>query len=140
MSSPDAIFICFLKKLPQRERNFYILMKSYRQSLDELNKCDLSTMKDGFDVLSDCFEGEINRILENSKSAIYENQAMRNEDAEQSTSGKLNIIDDMQGLKFIDDQFDKKLGTWASSFSDEDDETLFQIDKQPILCKKISPR
>jgi hypothetical protein len=119
--------IRFLKSLPQKQRNFYLLMNAYNLTLNELGDRypdnDNDSKQEGVKLISEFFETEISRLLETSSSPFYESQTTRNEKAEKSIPDKLNIIDQMNAVNLADDEFDEKLGKWASSFSDSDDET-----------------
>jgi len=118
----ELSMIQFLKKLPQRERNFYLLMNSYNLHLNNLSHCNNETQQEGSKLLSEFFESEILKLVVNevqsTPAPFYENHITIDEKAEKSTSE----INKFKIVNLADKEFNEKLGEWASSFSNSDDE------------------
>lgn len=105
--------IRFLEKLPEKERKFYLLMNAYNLSLNGFYECSDDIKQEGFALISKFFETEINDIIEKSSSTRH----TRNK-----KDKDINVSDVMKIVESADIEFDKKLGEWASSFSNSDDD------------------
>lgn len=114
----DDIFLRFLKTLPEREQKLYLFLTSYHEMLHKFGGAGDK------DPISNAFKVEITKLVEMSNSPIYEPHQKRDERAEKSVEkltskareAKLKVV------REIDRQLDDKLGGWASSFSDDEDE------------------
>lgn len=152
--SAEVTFLRFLNKLSTRDRKLYILLESYRNSLIKFNDANEVSQFEASSLFSDFFESEISKLLESSiLYPIYESH--RNDKAERSVSVKKSLInkpDKLETSRFliqnpsrdfklsvirdIDKQFDEKLGEWASSFSDSEDNPE---DEPPVdVTKRIT--
>lgn len=136
--SAEVTFLRFLKKLSPRDRKLYILLESYRNSLTKFNNANDVSQVEAASLFSEFFESEISKLLESSiQYPIYESH--RNDKAERSVSVKKSVInkpDKLSVIRDIDKQFDEKLGEWASSFSDSEDNPE---DEPPVdVTKRIA--
>lgn len=111
----SAHFVRFLEKLAPRERNFFLLMDTYRDSFSKYNISDATEHSS----VQEFFEAEILRILE-SEPPIYDTNRKRDEMAERSVSVQRDT--NLKAVLEADRLFDENLGEWASSFSDDDDD------------------
>ena len=137
--SADIKMIQFLKKLPSRERNFYLLMRSYDRALFQCKRYDVNAQSEAVETVAEFFEGQIDQLLGKSVSSpIYDIPRPRDEKAEKSiiedTPPKdvLTAFHDQKlaAIRSIDKGFDDKLGAWASSFSKSGDEITSDATKR----------
>ena len=116
-------FLHLLEKLQPRERNFYLMMDAYNTALGKFNFLphEINTSVQKF------FESEILKILVETP-LVYESNYKRNEMAEKSIENKHE-----NKIKSVDQQFDDKLGKWASSFSSDDEDDIKRITNESDL-------
>ena len=101
----DLQIVKFMKKLSNRDRTFYLLMRAYEKELKEI-----SGNEDRIIGVGEIYEDEILRLIEGN---IYDSQTRQNDKAESSEKSKKKEKNNM-------DEFAESLGQWASSFSSED--------------------
>jgi hypothetical protein len=112
--SADTVIHKFLKTLSTRDRHFFIVMETYKQSLVKLQDHDEYNS-----IISNMFEPLILKLLSYNDKSSHENyggKQIQDEDVEKSIKKKLKAV------KQTDHEFDEKLGDWASSFSKSGDE------------------
>lgn len=104
----------FVKRLPARDRSFYLLMRAYEIHAATVIDSSYDGAPEAIDFLSGLFEDEILQLTATVKPPVYIERA-RDEPAEISVlSIHPPIVPDPT------DPFAAKLGNWASSFSNSD--------------------
>jgi len=118
--------IRFLSKLPQRERLFYMFMRSYDRDLTSLiNK---STDNAAVLELSDLYESSIIYLLD-VIPPVCNNQVIKVESPHIDSDDTKHIKLRIKHKADDNDEFADKIGKWASPFSSSDDEP----DKNPQI-------
>ena len=111
----ELAFFRFLRKLPEKDRNLYLWLNSYREGLARFNNCPPEIQNEVQSLLEELFEPEINKVVELPNTPIFDTHH-RKDRAERSISKP-------KPLAKIDAELDEKLGPWVSSSSDDDDDS-----------------
>lgn len=122
----DTHIIKFIKTLSERDRSFYILMRSYERDITDSIKLNYPHLDQNLSELSLFYENEIIQVLNSTNSMpIYQNQNFHDDKAESSsTDYKAKNQLEKNRVNLLNDEFAEKLGKWASSFSDDENTTL----------------
>lgn len=127
--STELAFFRFLKKLPDKERNLYLWLNCYREVLVKFNNAEEHVQKEVETLMGELFEPEINKVIE-----------LGNISAKQ-----VSVPNEVKypNLAQADIKFDEKLGSWGSSFSDEESEPeteiTFLVPPPPPRSSSLTP-
>lgn len=98
-------FFQYLSTLPNNERNLYIWLDAYKQTLKQGESLNDEKRDELYSILNDIFTPEIDKLTIRKS-------------AQQQHSPKVDVM-----FNKIDADIDEKLGGWASSFSSDSWET-----------------
>lgn len=108
------MFFRFLQKLPKRDRNLYLILNQYHETMAKFNSVGDISLWNQIEELAHQFEEDILVVVNTTNPPIYDAHH-RKEDAEPS-------IPRPKPLAKTDVEFDEKLGAWASSFSESEED------------------
>lgn len=107
--SSEIAFFRFLKSLPRKERNLYLWLNCYREQLSKSDNLEAELRNEMQSLLKELFETEIKPSEDNLISEIKPKSSPK-----PAAKVRYPHIDKAER------ELDEKLGSWASSFSDDD--------------------